>query len=232
VLPLPGSTDLPPCLARSVRANVTLVGAPPLPGLPSPPPVVEAAEVYAQPRAPLHIIVGNGGVEMEGVPPGSPGASTLERISLTYGFGRLGVTPDGSTLDFEAVSNADGSVLDRVRITQDAADLVSQQGVRGGAWSLAEMQAGDVGRSTAASPLPSPSAAAVQPVASAGGGGGSGPNGAGIAFGVLLALFCACGLLYFRLRQAARAAVFARARSGGKGHAGEGGGEGAVVSFR
>jgi len=224
VVPLVDSNgEDPPCLSRGLLMNVTLLAAPPIPGVPAPPALIEEAVVYVSPRAPVHVNVGNGGVELDALST-TEGAGTLERSIVQHGYTRLGVSPDGTTLDFEMVSFSDGSVLDRVRILQDVAGLMREQERRGGAWSLAQMQAGNVGRATAPPVLPSPNATG-DPVASAGSSGPPGPNSAGVAFGVLVGLCAICAILYFRLRAAARAAVFAPGVSGrvpGSGDKGEG----------
>jgi hypothetical protein len=110
---------------------------------------------------------GNGGVPMDVETDAFslPGAATLEVHRAVHGYGRLVMSPDGTAADFEMVAYADGSVLDRVRVTQDPGAIAARQAARASPqpWTADDMNSGLVGRADRAV-RPSPS---VAPAASA-----------------------------------------------------------------
>lgn len=132
-------------------------------------------------RGPVHINCGNGGVEFDA---GELTGSTLERFVFEHGFGLLVASPAGDALEWRALAYGpanvtaavppfvrEGTVLDRVRIVQNATAIAARQRARaaaavaaggGGWWSLSQMVAAD------------PSSV---PGGGGGLGGGDGPGG-------------------------------------------------------
>ena len=154
----PAASAVPACAARASSSQVVPLGG----GSAAVP-----AWTYASPPGPVHINLGNGGVEMDDESATALGASTLENgvLLFRHGYAKVTMSPDGTTLDYVAIAFDDGSVLDRVRITQDPVAVAATQARRAvdagvAQWSSEAMSGAAVGRATpeapTGTPLPSP----------------------------------------------------------------------------
>jgi hypothetical protein len=158
-----GDVSSPTCAMRGRDEMVTRLGGAAWAGAPV------MASVYTNPKGPILLMCGNGGVPMDVETDAFslPGADTLEVHRAVHGYGRLVMAPDGTAADFEMVAYVDGSVLDRVRVTQDPDSIAARQAARTSPqpWTAEEMNSGLVGRTDrAVRPSPSPTASAVPAV--------------------------------------------------------------------